>query len=398
MRVRVRLSFIVVALALCRVASVASAANAPCSSLTNPIYGIGGSSSLLYLGKLGGALAALPSPNTMTIVYQSPAACNGINTILNNTLLTGTATYFDATGTAQTCDLPAGGQAADFGNMLNSAALCPGTPATLPNTIADQLGPINTVNLIVPVASSQLTISAAAAYFVFGFGMAGQAAPWILNTEISIRSSTSAVQQLLAEAINVPASAFAYGTNGGSQNGVITQVANSQNPENAIGFISGDAADANRATVRTLAYQHYGQTCAYLPDSSLTAHDKKNIRDGHYFLWTPQHFFAVQDGTTGVITSPNARTLFGYLNGLIALPTGLDLIAVAIAASLVPDCAMHVRRDSDLGLLHTYTPAKSCGGYFDSLTGGTTQTACPNGPSDCPTSAPACNFGYCEVQ
>jgi hypothetical protein len=45
-----------------------------------------------------------------------------------------------------------------------------------------------------------------------------------------------------------------------------------------------------------------------------------------------------------------------------------------------------------------HKPAKACNGYFESLTGGTTATACPNGPSDCPATAPACNYGYCEVQ
>ena len=59
---------------------------------------------------------------------------------------------------------------------------------------------------------------------------------------------------------------------------------------------------------------------------------------------------------------------------------------------------MRVWREGDLGALRTYTPPASCGAFFDSLTGGTTATACPTGPSQCPASAPACNHGYCEVQ
>lgn len=395
MRFRITCIIIIALLALGR-AEPASAA--PCSGLTNPIYGLGGSASKPFLAKLSKALASLPSPNTATLVFQAPGACLGIYGILNNTPITGTASYWDATGVEQTCDLPAGGQALDFANMANSAVLCAQAPNPLPADVGDYLGPVNTVNFIVPVASSQYSISAAAAYFVFGFGTTGQAAPWTIDNEITLRDQNSAVQQLAGVAINVPATKFLHGVNGLNQNGVISRVASSANPENAIGFVSGEAADAARATVRTLAYQHYGQTCAYTPDSTLTAHDKQNVRDGHYFISTPQHFFAKKDATTGVITSPTARTLIGYFTGEVPLPTGLDLLRIEIDAGTIPSCAMRVSRDGDLGAFHTYKPAKSCGGYFDSLTGGTTAKACPAGPSDCPAATPACNYGYCEVQ
>jgi hypothetical protein len=44
--------------------------------------------------------------------------------------------------------------------------------------------------------------------------------------------------------------------------------------------------------VRTLALQSRDQTCAYWPDSSATAFDKVNVRDGHYELWASSHFYA----------------------------------------------------------------------------------------------------------
>lgn len=371
---------------------------APCADLPNPVYGLGGSATKPTLAKLGTALASLSGADQATIVYQAPGACLGVYALVNDTKITGTASYWDSTGVEKTCDLPAGGQTVDFANMANSAVLCPLAPNPLPDDIGDYEGTVNTINLIVPVASSQRTISAAAAYFVFGFGAAGQAAPWTIDNEISIRDSNSAVQQLLGETIHVPASKFAFGVNGASQNGVIARVASSSQPEAAIGFVSGQAADAARATVRTLAYQHYGQSCGYLPDSTSTALDKKNVREGRYFIWSPQHFFAKKDPQTNVITSPAARTFLGYLDGSIPLPTGFDLLRLQIEAGEVPQCAMKVWREGDLGKLSTYTPPKSCGGYFESLVGGTSATACPNGPSDCPSSAPACNYGYCEVQ
>lgn len=375
-----------------------TATAAPCADLPHPIYGLGGSASKPYIAKLSKALNALTGDDQATIVFQAPGACVGIYGLLNDTTITGTASYWDSTGVEKTCDLPQGGQAIDFANMANSHALCPLAPATLPDDLGDYEGSVNTVNLIVPLASSQTSISAAAAYLTFGLGNAGQAAPWTINNEITIRDQNSAVQQLLGLAINVPASKFAYGVNGASQNGVITRVSTSATPEAAIGFVSGEAADGARATVRTLAYQHYGQSCGYLPDSTATAHDKKNVRDGHYFIWTPQHFYAKKDPATETITSPGARKLIGYITGTITPPAGFDPLRIEIEAGTIPRCAMHVWRDGDLGAVRRYTPPKSCSAFFDSLTGGTTAKACPNGPSDCTSDRPACNYGYCEVQ
>lgn len=372
---------------------------APCADLPNPIYGLGGSATKPFLGKLSQGLSLLPAPNNATIVFQAPGACLGIYALLNNTTITGTASFWGADGIEQTCELADAGQAIDFANMVNSHELCPLAPATLPNDIGDYESAVNTVNLVVPLASSQTTISAAAAYFVFGFGAQGQAAPWTLDNELAIRDQNAAVQQLLGLAINVPASKFAYGVNSASQSGVITKVSSSANPEAAIGFVSGEAADAARGVVRTLAYQHYGQSCGYLPDSTATAIDKKNVRDGHYFIWAPSHFYAKKNPATGEIVSPIARRIIGYLTGDVASPAGLEVLRYEIESGAIPRCAMRVwRSGGDLGPIYKYTPPKSCGAYFDSLTGGTTATACPSGPSDCPASAPACNFGYCEVQ
>ena len=84
-------------------------------------------------------------------------------------------------------------------------------------------------------------------------------------------------------------------TNGRS----VTLVATATNPEAAIGFVSGENADANRTTVRTLAFQHTEQRCGYWPDSTATSFDKRSVRDGLYWLWTTTHFFApVKQATT----------------------------------------------------------------------------------------------------
>jgi hypothetical protein len=368
-----------------------------CSDLPGPIYGLGGSASKPFLAKVSKTLNGLTGGDQQTIVFQAPGACLGIYALLENTKINGTASYWDTSGTEKQCDLPLGGQEIDFANMANSAVLCADAPNPLPAEIGDFEGSVNTVNIIVPFASSQTSISAAAAYFVFGFNSAGQASPWLVDTAIIIRDVNSAVQQLLAEAIGLPAAKF-KGVNGANQNGVITKVKQAADPNTGIGIVSGEAADAARNDVRTLAYQHYDQTCGYLPDSTSTAFDKINVRDGHYFLWTPQHFFAKVDPKSGEVQSPAAAKLIGYLTGAVAIPGATSWTDLEIAGATIPRCAMHVWREGDLGPLQSFAPEASCSCYFDKKqTGETTCTACEDS-STCPSSAPVCSYGYCEVQ
>lgn len=377
------------AIAVLGAASPAHAVN--CADLPNPVYGYGGSASKTFLAKLGQVTAGLAAPNQLTIVFQAPGACLGIYALLADTKITGTASYWDTSGTEKTCDLPAAGQVIDFANMTNSAALCTQAPNPLPATIADVEGPINTVNLIANVGSSQSSISEEAAYFVFGFGNAGQAAPWTVESDIIIRDANSGVQQLLGAAINVPADKFKYGVNGANQSGVISKVA-AGGVQSAIGIVSGEAADAARASVKTLAYQRKGQSCGYFPDSTSSAWDKQNVRDGHYWMWAPQHFFAKQSG--GVVTSVAAKTLIDLVSGATTA-SGFDLIKIESQASTIPKCAMKVQRVGDLGALSKYTPAQACGCYYESFTPGGTQCAACSATSPC-ASGSTCNFGYCE--
>jgi len=371
-----------------------------CADLPPPVvYGTGGSASRPTIGRIATALAARTDGDRISIVYKSVNGCQGIYSLLQDQKLTGTANYWDGIdGLDKTCDLPAGGQDPEFANLAHSTKLCSLAPDPLPAGIGDFVGAINTINLFVPLASSQTAISAAAAYFVFGFGAAGQAAPWTTDSEITIRDPNAAVQQLLGAAIRVPSSKFVYGVDSGGNSQSITRVAASTNPEAAIGYSSGQNVDARRDVVRTLAYQHYGQSCGYLPDSSSTSFDKRNVREGRYYIWSSQHWWAKVDTVSGAVTSPTTAKLIGWLTGTLALPTGFELLRYQILAGEIPHCAMKVGREGDIGDVFLRAPTKACHGYFESLTGGTTATACPNGPSDCAGSAPACNYGYCEVQ
>ncbi|MFT3773684.1 MAG: hypothetical protein QM820_50565 [Minicystis sp.] len=365
----------------------------PCNTLPSPIYGIGGSAPSQLFSKVGKALSNASPPQTL--VYQAPGACFGPNAILNGTKITGTANYWDATGTQQSCDLPLTGVDADFGAGSNYASFCPGVPATLPSTFGDFLGPIEAFDFLVAKASSQTNISAAAAYFIYGFGAQGQAAPWTDESVIIRRDQNSAAAILISLAIGVPVAKF-KGVDAKSNGNTVALVSAATNVEGAIGFASNETVEANLATVSILAYQHYGQSCAYWPSSTSSSFDKQNVRNGHYPLWSNLHFFASVDAN-GNPTNANAAKLIGWFNGKVAPPAGVDIDQISVKVGTVLDCAMEVKRTTDFGDLIPYAPAEPCGCYFEAVsTGSTTCTACTK-DADCTASATHCRKGYCEV-
>src|SRR5262245_4922122 len=83
-----------VALAALGTSSPALADDPFCKDLPQPIIGIGGSATKPAFAKIGAALAgATPSE---TLIYQSPGACHGPNTIVSdNPKITGSASYWD---------------------------------------------------------------------------------------------------------------------------------------------------------------------------------------------------------------------------------------------------------------------------------------------------------------
>ncbi|AKT40100.1 hypothetical protein [Chondromyces crocatus] len=369
----------------------AAALAADCATLPSPIYGIGGSAPRPLFARLGQALSQATPPETF--IYQAPGACHGPNYVIAGTRITGTASYWDAAGVEQTCDLPLTGANVDVGVANTFADNCPGIDA-LPQNVGDFQGPVNPFVFIVPKASSQTTISAAAAYFVYGFGETGQAQPWVDESQIIKRDPNSAAAIIIALAIGVPVERL-KGVDALTNPNTVLLVSGSPAPERAIGFVSGEVAEANASVINVLAYQHSDQSCGYWPSSTATGFDKRNVRDGHYPLWGALHFFT-RLGSNGAPTNPAAARLIGYFTGALPPPSGVDVPAITIAAGSIPSCAMRVQRDRDVGPLASFAPEDPCGCYFERVaTGATTCQACTDS-SECPDSAPACRRGYCE--
>ncbi len=202
---------------------------------------------------------------------------------------------------------------------------------------------------------------------------------------------------MIGHAIGVPASNF-WGNSVGTATAVdqdLRQITDPVKAQSAIGILSSDIYDSDRGNVKALAYEAPGQDCAYLPDSNAFKKDKQNVRDGHYPIWGPIHFFT--SASNGL--SPAAQAFVGT----VSVPSPTQALTDAfIGASLVPSCAMSVQRQSELGALSTYSPPVQCYCHFEALVDGVVPpgcTPCPAGAVQCTNPArPACNLGYCEAQ
>jgi hypothetical protein len=391
-------------LALGGLVALSSAAAQDCTTLgEHVVIGVGGSASKPLLARVAADLRSLPTP--IHLVYYSPGACFGITPYVDGTPVTGVAQYWDADGTEHNCNLPTLGVAPDFGMMGTAGTLCSGVTA-IPSGIGDFAGPVTSWSVIVPAASSQTSIAAEALYFIYGFGPEGEVAPWDVAGEIYGRNATSAAQIALGLAIGVPAERFVCGNAASglpcldtrSNQGTVDALNASLSPENAIGFTSTEVADLNRATVRTLAYQHTDQSCGYWPDSTATGFDKRNVRDGHYFLWSAYHFYAPVDGAGDIIDADTAQVI-GYFTGEVTAPPDVPILDLIIDNGNIPECAMNVWRDTDIGPLYSFQPEQPCGCYFEARTTGETDCTECDGDDDCTAVGPSstCRHGYCEV-
>ncbi|HEY0192098.1 MAG TPA: hypothetical protein VGC42_13350, partial [Kofleriaceae bacterium] len=251
--------------------------------------------------------------------------------------------------------------------------------------------------LAVPTASSQIAITFEEAYLVFGYGgIAGMVEPWIDTTQMFIRAATTST--LLAWAANLgidPPSKFKGTVQTGSPQ---VQAAVQGGTGAAIGLLGAEVYDGNRTTIKALAYRAKGQYLAYYPDSSSSTRDKKNVRDGHYTVWSPTEWMDLnQAGGTP------ANALARYVINLItdqpvdaAEAPSFDIIHDAIGpVGLVPTCAMHVNRDREGAELKLFSPPADCTCKYDSVV---STSACATCDATHACATGTCRAGFCEVK
>jgi ABC-type phosphate transport system substrate-binding protein len=380
------------------------------------VYITGSSAASPFLQQIAQQLAA----QNVYIVYESTGSCVGVDAVLNGTAMTtgpgapaSTATYWDsAASPGVLCDLPPEGVSADIGVSDVFAQSCAGFEfANLDALqVRDAHGPIQTMTFAVPVNSPYSEISAEAAYFAFGFGAAGgvrdasgNVGIWDDENYLFKRSATSGTQAMLAAAIGVPAGLWKGKAHQASSNVAASIQAAAQKQETAnaaLGILAADYIDTKnlRAQIRVLAFQDTAQHCAVFPDSSSTARDKLNVRDGHYPIWGPMHLLLRVDGQGKPLNASNRQAvtdIIGYLSGTKALPNQVQLLDLYAQSGLVPECAMRVTRSKDGGNIFPYQPTSPCSCLFDYKATGSTKCAKCTVQGDC-GSGETCSQGYCE--
>lgn len=370
----------------------------------NVIYVAGSTAIRPFLGYV----ANLVQVDGYTIVYQSQGSCVGVASVLDpdpnkhlmkdipaaNGKAANYAIAFLSDGSVKECFLDPAGNTVDIGASDVYAATCGYTQSS---DVSDYEGPVQPMTLVVSSVSTQMSISAEAAYMAIGMGGNGnRSAPWTDPTYFFVRNASSGTQQMVARAIRVPAEKW-WGVDRGGSSAVrsgMKTLLDSVGAEKGLGILSTDIADEERANLRVLAFKPFGGLCGYLPDSTATSFDKRNVRDGHYPIWGPVHFLT---RTNGGVPSTAAAA---FVTRFAAPKLDQSLADAIIAKHLVPKCAMAVKRTSELG---SYSPRVNndyhCDCYFESKAMGVTPancTACTTN-AECPATAPSCNYGFCEV-
>ena len=373
-----------------------------CDALPNVVYLQVGDTQEPLMKALGRKLRD-SSARPITLVYNTAGSCTNIEAMYTGGLLTTNPKYIPSTAedpawtpsmASPVCRVRAGGVPLDVANSALFVSACNDQPA--PAGIGSFEGTVQPYVFVVPAASSQTALTAEEAYFVFGFGAAGQVEPWTDEAFYFIRTTTKSTLLALAAAIRVPGAKW-KGNKLDKSSEVVSGVSQSTSPEKTIGILGAEIYDKNRSTLRALAFRTFGQKHAYYPDSSPTAFDKRTTREGQYVPWSPTVYLTKVDGN-GRAMSSNA----GYVIDLITSRTttttpDFDVLDTIAKQGLVPDCAMKVRRTREGGDLSTYAPAAPCGCKFESVVD-PQNNACAACTTDDTCGGGKCRYGYCEAR
>jgi hypothetical protein len=387
-------------------APLAEAAPPECSSLPNPIYLQVGDTQVNLMKNLGRALRD-NTAKPITLVFTTSGSCTNINGFYTQTPITTNFQYipssqedpnWQSSSPTLTCVPPSGGAIPDIGNSALFIASCTNEPP-VPDFVQFTNGPVQAYVLAVPKASQAVAITFEEAYFVFGFGptllaqMAGDILPWTDENELYVRTTTKSTMLTWAANIAVEPTKW-HGQHLDGSPMVVAGLQNSTNPGAAIGILGAEVYDANRATLSELAFRAEGQYAAYYADSTSTSRDKKNVRDGHYTVWSPTVWMNKIDPTSHQPVKPDTQYVVDMIAGKQVTPTpNFDANVIVARVGLVPDCAMRVARDFDGGPLRLYKPSESCTCKYESIVDA---SGCATCDDNTPCATGVCRAGYCE--
>jgi hypothetical protein len=279
------------------------AAAAPCDLATGQVLYIAGPDSMINILR---NIAAELWPENIHIYYKGYPSCLGVQNLVNSAPTTpdpaevGTPAAHEVSfwpGDPEVemfCELPF--DAADPAEPeivpdLVLSDVFATTCASYPNglgSVQDFQGPVLGFGFIVHPDSPAESISAEAAYLVFGFGAESNVvAPWNDPATILHRDPNSGAENVFAKTLALDVTKFA-GTSLNSTGVMVNQVA----------AATGAWPSHRRSLGRTSASSSAARTrSACWPTSTTTraaatsrtrappSRDKRNIRDGHYPIW-----------------------------------------------------------------------------------------------------------------
>jgi ABC-type phosphate transport system substrate-binding protein len=381
-----------------------------CASLPNPVYLDGSSAFEPTVAAFAVKLAAESTP--MTIVYLKPGSCAGANAIASKADITGTATYYQMSGTTllkPTCTLPTSGQKADIGVSDVFYASCgSNVPATMPTDLKDFPGPVQALVFVVAEANTSTQyVTAQEAQDIYGCGAGAAVSTFTQASGIFCRDQNSGTQIIISDNIGlspaVPAPPICVSESGSGA--LATAVGGYTTPAAAIGFLGADVYDSNRGTLNALAFAAVGQTQAFYADSTAATRDRQNVRDGHYTMWGYEHMFAYV-GSNGQPTSAAAAKVIGLILGTTTDANVGDYVTVEGTAGTIPLCAMNVQKLNDSPGYLSPATAPTCTCAYVKAATGTAPASCVacGGGSDGGADAAAggctggktCQHGFCE--
>ncbi|HEY5937221.1 MAG TPA: hypothetical protein VIU61_21375 [Kofleriaceae bacterium] len=372
---------------------------APCANLPNPVYLQVGDTQLNVMKRLGRALRD-NTPNPISLVFITSGSCANITAIYTRVPITMNMQYIPSmaedpawvpSSPTLSCEAPTGGVVPDIANSAVFNSICTQDPP--PATVRLTEGPKQAYVMAVPESQTEhKAITFEEAYFTFGFGAAGMINPWMNESQMFIRTITKSTLLAWAANISVPGDKWKGMRFDGSP---MVVAAVEAGPPEAIGILGQEVYDSRRATLNILAFRSRGQYAAYYPDSDATSFDKKNVRDGHYTVWSPTIWMDTVDGA-GAPVSARARYVVDLIAGRSVIPAqNFDMTKIVADVGLVPDCAMGVKREYEGGPLSLYQPAESCVCKFESLVASSSCATC-DGTTPCATGT--CRAGFCEVR
>lgn len=385
-------------------------ANPDCTTLPNPVYFPATTLLESFLSKVAPVLAdsAKVGDDQMTIVHFPLSSCITYDLHKDQTALTGTATYYLPDGTQAACDMPVDSDIlSDLSAMDVGGVTCLGGE-TPPADLVEYPSHVETLGFVVPRNSTQTAITATEAYYIMKFGGEAdrQVAPWTDPNFVLIRNPGSSTQLTIGANIGIPGTMWSgslasHQGSGDVRDAVIAENTTG-NAEKVLGILNSSKWEAATDDMKVLAFQPFNQCMgAVFPDSTATSRDKRNVRDGHYPIWTNLRYIVREDGSGNAVTSNGAEAaarverFVALMTGVASLPE-LNVAQAVIETGNVPACAMHVERKVDGGAISTLEHPAPCDCFFLEQNGVSSGCASCTTDGDCGDGT--CRFGYCEAR